>query len=87
MTTDDAQEGRPFVWEGKQLNTIRDLMDAMFVIDHAEHAAFFMAEYRKANPHADQNIGYILGYVEPPARRQEMYALFMVKHPIFGGTP
>ena len=77
----------PFVWEGKSLDTIRDLMDAMFKIDHAEHAAYFMAEYRKVNPHADKNVGYLIGYVEPAERRQAMYALFMVKHPIFNGTP
>lgn len=83
----DEVDAVPFVWKGKELPTIRDLMDAMFAIDHAEEAAYFMAEYRKVNAHADANVGYVLGYVEPPERRRGMYALFQAKHPIFGGTP
>ena len=83
--SEDQTPTQPFVWKGDELSTIRDLLDAMFAIDHAEEAAYFMAEYRKVNEHADHNAGYILGYVEPPQRRQEMYQLFMVGHPIFGG--
>lgn len=80
-------ETQPHMWKGKELRTLGELMDALFAINHAEEAAYFMAEYRKVNEHADSNVGYCLGYVEPPARRKQMYALFQAKHPIFGGTP
>lgn len=83
----ESQDAPDFIWKGEPLRSIRELLDAMFAIDHAEEAAFFMAEYRKANEHADQNAGYILGYVEPPERRRAMYELFMVSHPVFGGAP
>lgn len=82
-----AETERPHMWKREELVTLRDLMDAMFAIDHAEEAAYFMAEYRKVNEHADVNVGYALGYVEPPERRRAMYELFQAKHPIFGGTP
>lgn len=81
------QDNKPFVWKGRELRSIQDLLDAMFAIDHAEEAAYFMAQYRKVNEHADKNAGYILGYVEPAARRREMYSLFMLRHPVLGGTP
>lgn len=84
MSDDEAQ---PFIWKGHALSTIRDLLDAMFAIDNAGEAALFMDEYCKVNEHADQNAGYILGYVEPPEQRRQMYGLFQAKHPILGGTP
>lgn len=46
-----------------------------------EVADEFLRSYREVNPHADDNIGYVLGYVEPPELRRSMYALFKATHP------
>lgn len=86
-----ADERTPFVWQGKSLNTIGELMDAMSAIteiaDEGERqrtADTFMTEYRAANQHADENIGYLAGYFG----HDDMIAalrLFQTSHPIFGG--
>lgn len=50
-----------------------------------EQAKRLLERYRVFEPKfADENLGYILGYVEPPEERQRLYKLFPVNHPIFG---
>ena len=46
-------------------------------------AKLVMQKYREANPGADANIGYILGYF-PTITRRKMERKIGVKHPIFG---
>lgn len=73
-----------FMWDGAKLDTIRDLLDGASKAQREGRAQEFLAAYRAVNEHADQNIGYILGYVEPPERRRELYEAFTVTHPVFG---
>ena len=76
-------------WNGKSLDTIGDLMDAMLAIDRAsdaaEQAAAFMSAYRAESEHADPNIGYLTGYCGPE-KAARLRELFDVSHPIFGRT-
>lgn len=60
-----------------------DIMRIVESIDNETDAQDFMAEYRKVNKYADENIGYASGYCsdETAARIQK---LFKVTHPIFG---
>lgn len=52
-----------------------------------EQAKRLLERYRQFEPkYADENLGYILGYVEPPEERKRLYGLFPVSHPIFGAT-
>lgn len=68
--------------------TIGTLLDTALACETKDEAARMLADYRLENPeHADQNLGYIFGYVEPPARRAALYALFEgITHPVFGGN-
>lgn len=78
----------PFVWAGRRCDTtIGELLDAVCAIPDAATGAEFMDAYRAVTDHADENIGYIIGYVEPAARRRALYARLGVAHPIFGGAP
>lgn len=74
-------------WNDEAIENVGQLLDAMFAIDEPAEAERFMAEYRAVNDHADANVGYVLGYVEPPERRRQMYALFQATHPVFHGVP
>lgn len=79
-------EIQPFIWNGQPLPTVGDLLDAATKITDPAEAQRFMSEYRAVNPHADSNIGYVLGYIEPAERRRALYDLFQVGHPVFGGA-
>jgi hypothetical protein len=78
---------KPFIWKDREVVTIGDLTDAMFAIRDKGRATRFMNAYRSVNEHADANVGYVLGYIEPPEKRHQMYDLFRVEHPVFGGRP
>lgn len=72
-----------FVWKGKSLETYGDIMNAMQSIETPEEAAEFMTAYRADDQHADHNVGYMLGYLDPEEAQKKM-ELFGVVHPIFG---
>lgn len=66
----DTSAEQPFVWKGKSLDTIGELLDAVAACESREEAERFMAEYRAVSPHADVNIGYIAGYCSPEECKQ-----------------
>lgn len=74
----------PFEWDGKPLPTVGTLLDAACKAERDGKAAEFMAAYRAHTEHADSNLGYLIGYLEPAERRQQMYAAFAIGHPVFG---
>lgn len=60
-------------------------LDLATKIDTEEDAKRLLERYRAFEPKfADENLGYIFGYIEPPSLRAKMYKLFPVNHPIFG---
>lgn len=66
-------------------STVETLLTLCCNIQTKEEATKLMKRYREVEPKfADKNLGYILGYVEPPEERQRLYGLFPVNHPIFG---
>lgn len=85
MTTDT--EAKPFEWQGEPVNTIGELLDAAFEAERDGNALAFLNAYREVNPHADVNLSYVIGYVEPAQRRGEMYEAFGLNHPVLGGRP
>lgn len=76
-----------FTWRGMPTSTIGELFDAARQAWRDGTADKFMAEYRSWNEHADQNIGYLIGYVGSADERASMYAAFGVSHPLIGGRP
>lgn len=74
-------------WEGRPVTTLGDLLSAAGQAQIKGKASEFLAAYRDSTEHADANLGYAIGYVEPPERRAELYAAFELTHPIFGGQP
>jgi hypothetical protein len=72
-----------FTWKGKTLTTTGHIMDAVNEINSPEEARQFMSAYRKATPHADENIGYMSGYFSSEKMKQ-IQQWFEVSHPVFG---
>lgn len=75
-----------FVWDGRPLETIGDVLNAASKAQREGKAQEFLTAYRATGPHADANLGYLIGYMEPAERRREMYEAFQLTHPIFGGA-
>lgn len=73
-----------FAWEGRSAGTIGDLLKEACRAEREGKASAFLDAYRATNPHADANLGYIIGYLEPPETRQRMYRAYALQHPIFG---
>ena len=72
------------IWKGKELNTIRDLMQhGIDKCGTPEEAKEFMELYFAENVNAYQNIGYLAGYYGHE-QAQRIYAWFETSHPIFG---
>jgi hypothetical protein len=72
-----------FIWKGKRLDTVGDIVDAVYKIDTEAEGAEFMRAYRAAEPqHADENAGYVIGYMGPAAVRQRAWRLLGVRHPV-----
>ncbi len=75
------------MYDGLPANlTVGKLLDTACACETKDEADRMLADYRAENPeHADQNLGYVFGYVEPPARREALYDLFDgIRHPVFG---
>ncbi len=71
-----------FEWKGKMVNTFGDTMDAMAELENETEGAEFMAIYRSKNHYADENVGYMTGYMDNDvAQRIKKYC--KVSHPIF----
>lgn len=78
------------IWKDKEINTVGDIADAIYAIlnspDPKAEGAAFMDLYRAANTHADDNIGYVIGYMEPADVRDLAYKVMGVYHPVFRGA-
>jgi hypothetical protein len=76
-------------WNGKHLETIGDLGDAVVAIARdgtREDAQRFMAAYRAETPHAATNVGYMAGYHDSDTARR-IWDWFECAHPVFGTYP
>jgi hypothetical protein len=83
----NATESQPFMWEGRSTGTIGQLLEEASRAEREGKATAFLQAYREHTPHADSNLGYVIGYVEPPERRRKLYASFDLMHPVFNGRP
>lgn len=73
-----------FVWKGRDVATIGDLIDAVSALETREEAQRFIAAYRDADPLvADGNAGYVTGYLGA-SRAEELREWMGTPHPIFG---
>lgn len=73
-----------FVWHGRTLRSIRELLDAAQEVRTRKEARAFLNAYEAVTPHARENLGYALGYLGPQ-KRKRLYALFAeCNHPVFG---
>jgi len=70
-------------WNGKELDTIGKLLDAVAAIKTREDAQRFMAAYRTETPHAATNVGYLAGYHDSETARR-IWDWFECAHPVFG---
>ena len=71
-------------WKDKELKTKGDYVDALPLIMTQREADEFMELARDENEdHADENIGYIIGYLGAEDQKR-LYELCEVEHPIFG---
>lgn len=73
---------RKFIWQGKELKSMGEIMDAAKACKTKAEALAFKDEYRKITPHADANIGFGTGY-ENRDEAKRLKELFEVEHPIF----
>jgi hypothetical protein len=72
-----------FIWKGKHLATVGDLLDGMGSVKTAEEAQEFTAAYLAVNEYAAANLGYIAGCCDNETRRR-YHEWFQVDHPVFG---
>lgn len=73
------------IWNGKEIRTMGDTLDAFVKCESQEEIQKLMDLYRADSQHADANIGYMLGYLsEAEARRIRSWLGPKVSHPIFG---
>jgi transcriptional regulator with XRE-family HTH domain len=70
-------------WNGQQLGSFGDLLDAVCAVESREDAHRFMAAYRAETPHAASNVGYLAGYCDSETARR-IWDWFECAHPIFG---
>jgi hypothetical protein len=73
------------IYRGKDYGTkLGGLMDAMCTITNREEAQEFLAAYKAIEPqYAEQNLGYLTGYLAPE-RARELRGWLAVVHPILG---
>jgi hypothetical protein len=64
--------------------TISTMLDLCIRVETNEDATRIIERYKAVNEYAEQNLGYIFGYIKPESRRNKLYKLFTVTHPIFG---
>jgi hypothetical protein len=83
MTEQRDESNVEFVWRGKVMRTLGDLIDAIVALTSREQAQEFIAAYRETTPHADENAGYITGYLDAD-QGAELREWMGTPHPIFG---
>lgn len=71
------------IWNGKEIVTVGDLIDAIGALGSREEAVQFIEGYRAVSEHADMNAGYVTGYLDA-ARADELREWMGTAHPIFG---
>lgn len=81
-----AQQGGrmpEFIWKGRKLRTIQDVMSEISTIRRKPIAQKFLLCYLKINPSAKDTIGYVAAYYDFETCMR-IWELFDVRHPIFG---
>ena len=73
------------LWHGNNLQTMREILDAVLACKSREEAEEFMILYSVESEHAKSNIGYMAGYCSHEDS-QRIYDWFDCQHPIFGTT-
>jgi hypothetical protein len=72
-------------WKGRTLSTYGDLINAVTGCRSPQEAQEFLLAYQAINPHARDNIGYMIGDVDRDVGRR-IIEWFGCEHPIFGTT-
>jgi len=73
-----------FIWEGRALRTMGDIMDAVLAIKSEKEARVFMRAYVEHSPmNARANIGYEAGRYDS-ATAERIWDWFECVHPILG---
>lgn len=75
-----------FTWDGRDCSTAGQLLDAAIIAADEGRAQEFLTAYTAVTEHARANLGYLIGYIEPPERRRGLYEAFELVHPIVGGV-
>lgn len=80
----------PILWEGKELRTMGETMEAVIAIAEAgdrQRADAFIEAYEKiAEPKVVRaNIGFGAGYYDQ-TMATKIFDVFQVRHPVFGKT-
>ncbi len=70
-------------WKGKNLENLGEVLDASVQCSSPEEARAFLALWEIENPHAKDNLGYMIGYL-PDASQDRMNEWFGVQHPVWG---
>lgn len=73
----------PLVWKGEEIGAMGEVIDAVCACRSPEEAREFRDAYRAVNEHADENLGYMTGYLDAATARRFRDWL-EVSHPIFG---
>lgn len=85
---EDTMDTAPFVWKDQEITTLGETLSVVSGIidrDDKQEAQEFLAAYREFSKHADNNIGYGLGYLGHDQMVKGL-RLFDVRHPVFGGA-
>ena len=72
-----------FVWKGKELKTVGQIMEAAARLKSLKEGQAFMKLARESSPHADANIGYCTGYLDGKAAARVL-RFTKTSHPVFG---
>lgn len=72
-------------WNGKTLSSFTDIMDAVEKVGSPEEAQRFLSAYRQVNPHADDNVGWLIGEFDRTVGKR-IIEWFGCSHPVFGTT-
>lgn len=79
-----SEQDKRLVWRGKVLATLGDIMNAVVAVKTQAEADQFLEAYRSINAHADDNIGYLLGYLSREEATR-LFTLFRTPHPMLSG--
>ncbi len=87
------QTTQMMTWQGREIATVSDIMQAMESCPSPEDALDFMDAYRaylvgigRPADMAEFNVGYTVGYF-PQEEWKRLNAWFGVQHPLFGDVP